>query len=161
MMGFIIRLFTPSEPTLSEAGPRDASAFAPLHAAAFRRGWSENEVERLLLDPRVVAHRAMHGRELSGFILSRTAVGEAEILSVAVASRRRGRGVARRLLDLHLRRLAGLGVQAVFLEVEESNMAARRLYDRAGFHEVGRRPGYYSQDGGPGVAALVLRRDLT
>jgi [ribosomal protein S18]-alanine N-acetyltransferase len=161
MMDFITRLFAPSEATLSEAGPRDASAFAPLHATAFRRGWSEDEVERLLLDPRVVAHRAMHGRELSGFILSRMAAGEAEILSVAVASRRRGRGVARRLLDIHLRRLAGLGVQAVFLEVEESNVAARRLYDRAGFHEVGRRPGYYPQDGGPGLAALVLRRDLT
>jgi [ribosomal protein S18]-alanine N-acetyltransferase len=161
MMGFITRLFAPSEATLSEAGPRDASAFAPLHATAFRRGWSEDEVERLLLDPRVVAHRAMHGRELSGFILSRMAAAEAEILSVAVASRRRGRGVARRLLDLHLRRLAGLGVQAVFLEVEESNVAARRLYDRAGFHEVGRRPGYYPQVGGAPVAALVLRRDLT
>jgi ribosomal-protein-alanine N-acetyltransferase len=161
MMGFITRLFAPGEPTLSEAGPRDAVAFAPLHAAAFRRGWSEDEVERLLLDPRVVAHRAMHGRELSGFILSRLAAGEAEILSVAVAGRRRGRGVARRLLDLHLRRLAGLGVQAVFLEVEESNVAARRLYDRAGFHEVGRRPGYYPQGGGAPLAALVLRRDLT
>jgi ribosomal-protein-alanine N-acetyltransferase len=161
MMGFITRLLAPREPTLSEAGPRDAAAFAPLHAAAFRRGWSEDEVERLLIDPRVVAHRAMYGRELSGFILSRMAAGEAEILSVAVAARRRGRGVARRLLDLHLRRLAGLGVQAVFLEVEESNVAARRLYDRAGFHAVGRRPGYYPQVGGAPVAALVLRRDLT
>jgi ribosomal-protein-alanine N-acetyltransferase len=161
MMEFIVRLFARGEPTLSEAGPRDASAFAPLHAAAFRRGWSEDEVERMLLDPRVVAHRATHGRELSGFILSRMAAGEAEILSVAVAARRRGRGVARRLLDLHLRRLAGLGVQAVFLEVEESNVAARRLYDRAGFHEVGRRPGYYPSAGGPPLAALVLRRDLT
>jgi ribosomal-protein-alanine N-acetyltransferase len=160
MMGFLTRLFAPGELTLSEAGPRDAAAFAPLHAAAFRRGWSEDEIERLLLEPRVVAHRAMRGREFVGFILSRIAADEAEILSVAVAARRRGRGIARRLLDLHLRRLAGLGVQAVFLEVEESNLPARRLYHRAGFHEVGRRPGYYDQDGSPGLAALVLRRDL-
>jgi ribosomal-protein-alanine N-acetyltransferase len=160
MMGFVTRLFASAEPTLSEAGPRDAAAFTPLHAAAFRRGWSEDEVERLLLDPQVVAHRAQHGRELAGFIMSRMAAGEAEILSVAVAARRRGRGVARRLLDLHLRRLAGLGIKTVFLEVEESNTAARRLYDRAGFREVGRRPGYYPQLQGPDLAALVLRRDL-
>jgi ribosomal-protein-alanine N-acetyltransferase len=160
MRGFVARLFSPGEPVLSEAGPRDAAAFAQLHAAAFRRGWSEDEVERLLLDPRVVAHRAMHGRELAGFILSRMAADEAEILSVAVAGRRRGRGIARLLLDLHLRRLAGLGVRAVFLEVEEGNAAARRLYDRAGFGEVGRRPGYYPQAGGASLAALVLRRDL-
>jgi ribosomal-protein-alanine N-acetyltransferase len=160
MKGFIARLFAPAEPALSEAGPRDAVACASLHASSFRRGWSEDEMERLLLDPGVVAHRATHGRELAGFILSRIAAGEAEILSVAVAARRRGRGVARRLLDLHLRRLAGLGVQAVFLEVEESNLPARRLYDRAGFHEVGRRPGYYPGNTGAGLAALVLRRDL-
>ena len=160
MIGFLTRLFAPGEPTLSEATARDAAAFAPLHAAAFRRGWSEDEVERLLLDQRVIAHRATHGRELVGFILSRMAADEAEILSVAVAARRRGRGLARALLDLHLRRLAGLGVRAVFLEVEESNQPARRLYHRAGFREVGRRPGYYPQGGGPALAALVLRRDL-
>jgi ribosomal-protein-alanine N-acetyltransferase len=160
MIGFLTRLLAPGEPTLSEATARDAAAFAPLHAAAFRRGWSEDEVERLLLDQRVIAHRAMHGRELAGFILSRMAADEAEILSVAVAARRRGRGVARALLDLHLRRLAGLGVRAVFLEVEESNEPARRLYRRAGFREVGRRPGYYPEGGGSALAALVLRRDV-
>jgi ribosomal-protein-alanine N-acetyltransferase len=160
MIGFLTRLFAPGEPILSEASARDAAAFAPLHAAAFRRGWSEDEVERLLLDPRVIAHRATHGRELAGFILSRMAADEAEILSVAVAPRRRGRGIARSLLDLHMRRLAGLGVRALFLEVEETNEPARRLYRRAGFREVGRRPGYYPQSGSSARAALVLRRDL-
>jgi ribosomal-protein-alanine N-acetyltransferase len=102
----------------------------------------------------------MNDRDLAGFILSRMAAGEAEILSVAVATRWRGRGIARRLLDLHLRRLAGLGVSAVFLEVEEGNEPALRLYHRAGFREVGRRPGYYADGTGAPVAARVLRRDL-
>jgi len=79
----------PSEPALSEVGPRDASALATLHAAAFRRGWSEDELEQLLIDKNVVAHRVMLGRTLAGFIISRRAAGEAEILSVAVASARR------------------------------------------------------------------------
>ena len=76
------------------------------------------------------------------------AADEAEILSVAVAPARRGRGLARALLDLHLRRLAGLGVRAVFLEVDEGNMPARGSIARAGFREVGRREGYYQHDGG-------------
>jgi len=160
MIAFLSRLFAPAEPSLGEAGPRDAAAFARLHAVSFRRGWSDDEMERLLLDPQIVAHRAMLGRELAGFILSRMAADEAEILSVAVAARRRNRGMGRTLLMLHLRRLAGLGVRAVFLEVEKSNLAARRLYDRAGFREVGRRPGYYAEHGGAELAALVLRRDL-
>ena len=48
----------------------------------------------------------------------------------------------------------------MFLEVDEDNTAASRLYDRAGFREVGRRPGYYPGAGGKAAAALVLRRDL-
>jgi ribosomal-protein-alanine N-acetyltransferase len=160
MSGLLSRLFGRGEPVLSEAGARDASAIATLHAASFRHGWGDGEFERLLLERNVVAHRAASGRALHGFILSRLAGGEAEILSVAVASARRGRGVARALLDLHLRRLAGLGAQAVFLEVDEDNAPARRLYARAGFREVGRRPGYYTQGRDHPATALVLRRDL-
>jgi ribosomal-protein-alanine N-acetyltransferase len=159
MIGLLRKLVRP-EPVLSEAGARDATALAALHAVAFRRGWSEDEFERLLLDKAVIAHRAMIGRTLAGFILSRLAGGEAEILSVAVAPSRRGRGLARKLLDLHLRRLAGLGATAVFLEVDEDNAPARRLYDRARFRDVGRRPAYYARGTQPPANALVLRRDL-
>jgi ribosomal-protein-alanine N-acetyltransferase len=157
MMGVIARLFA-RESALSEAGARDARAFATLHAASFHRGWSDGEFERLLVDRNVVAHRATASGNLVGFIVSRLAVEEAEILSIAVASPRRGRGLARQLLDVNLRRLAGLGARSVFLEVDEGNVPARRLYRRAGFREVGRREAYYPA--GKGSAALILRRDL-
>lgn len=160
MRAFLHRLFGHAEPVLAEAGPRDAAALAALHGVSFRRGWSEDEFERLLLDRAVIAHRADVRRAVRGFIISRLVAGEAEILSVAVAPGDRGRGLARRLLDLHLRRLAGLGIRAVFLEVDEDNAPARRLYARAGFREVGRRPGYYPQPSGVAAAALILRRDL-
>jgi ribosomal-protein-alanine N-acetyltransferase len=156
MMNFVTRLLSRSEPTMSEARQRDAAAIAALHAASFQRGWGEDEFHRLLIDRAVVAHRAVIGRTMVGFILSRMAAGEAEILSVAIAPAWRGRGFARPLLDLHLRRLAGLGVRAVFLEVDEHNEPACRLYRNAGFSEVGVRKGYYQE----GASALVLRRDL-
>lgn len=158
MIEIVSRLFARGAPALSEAGPRDARALSALHRASFHRGWSDGEFEQLLLDRNILAHRAIVGRNLAGFILSRMIAGEAEILSVAVVSARRGKGLARQLLDLHLRRLAGLGAHTVFLEVDEGNVPARRLYRRAGFREVGRREGYYSA--GNGAAALILRRDL-
>ncbi len=160
MMTLLSNLFARGEPTLSEASARDAAAIAVLHAASFRRGWSEQEVEGLLLDRHVIAHRAGSGRKLAGFIMSRLVEDEAEILSVAVGRSRQGRGLARRLLDLHLRRLAGLGARTVFLEVDEHNRPAIRLYDRAGFAEISRRPNYYPASVGTAAAALVLRRDL-
>jgi ribosomal-protein-alanine N-acetyltransferase len=160
MIGWLARAFASAEPSLSEASPADAATLARLHAASFHRGWSEDEMERLLLDRSVVAHRVLLGREIAGFMLSRRAADEAEILSVAVAPRRRGRGLARKMLDLHMRRLAGLGSRTVFLEVDEANQSARRLYARAGFREVGQRKGYYTQESGAASTAVILRRDL-
>lgn len=160
MIGFISNLFGRAEPVLSEASARDAGAIAVLHSASFNRGWSEQEVETLLLDRHVIAHRATSGGKLTGFIMSRQVEDEAEILSVAVAARAQGRGLARTLLTLHLRRLAGLGARTVFLEVDEHNAAALKLYDRAGFGEISRRANYYPGAGGKPAAALILRRDL-
>jgi len=155
MMNFVTRLLA-REPTLSESRPRDAAKIAAVHAASFQRGWGEDEIHRLLIDRSVVGHCGTLGQTMTGFILSRIAAEEAEILSIAIAPAWRGRGLSRPLLDLNLRRLAGLGVRTVFLEVDEHNGAACRLYKRARFREVGRREGYYAA----GAAALVLRRDL-
>lgn len=156
MISFIARLFTRGEPVFTEARPNDAAAIAAVHGASFQRGWGEDEIHRLLIERNIVAHRAMSGKKLIGFVLSRIAAGEAEILSIAIAPAWRGRAQARPLLDLHLRRLAGMGARSVFLEVDEHNAPACRLYRGAGFYEVGRRPGYYQG----GATALVLRRDL-
>jgi ribosomal-protein-alanine N-acetyltransferase len=160
MIAFLRRLFSKADAALSEATPRDAAAISALHAASFRRGWSEQEVEGLLIDRGVIAQRAITRRSFAGFIMSRLAADEAEILSVAVRRKCQGRGIARKLLALHLRRLAGLGVRTVFLEVDEHNAPAIGLYRRAGFREVSRRANYYPQAGGKAAAALVLRRDI-
>ena len=153
-------VFGYTEPAVSPAGLQDAAQFAVLHATAFRRGWSAEEFERLLIEPNVIADRATAGPRLAGFVLSRIAADQAEILSIAVAAPDRGRGLARKLLDVHLRRLAGYGVNALFLEVDERNTPARRLYAGFGFGEVGRRQSYYADAGHDAGAALVLRRNF-
>ena len=149
-----------SAPAVSPAGTRDAEQFAVLHAAAFGRGWSAEEFERLLIERNVVADRAMSSTRLTGFVISRLAADQAEILSIAVAAPHRGRGLARKLLDVHLRRLAAYGVNSVFLEVDKRNVPACRLYAGLGFREVGRRDSYYVDAGKEAGTALVLRRDL-
>jgi [ribosomal protein S18]-alanine N-acetyltransferase len=153
-------LFGVSASAVSPAGTRDAEQLAVLHAAAFRRGWSAEEFERLLIESNVVADRAVSSTRLTGFVISRLATDQAEILSIAVAEPHRGRGLARKLLDVHLRRLAAYGINSVFLEVDERNMPACRLYAGLGFREVGRRDSYYVDAGKEAGTALVLRRDL-
>lgn len=140
---------------------RDAPALARLHKASFHRGWDAGEFEQLLADRSVLAHRLRMGNTVAGFILSRMAADEAEILSVAIAPNLRGRGLAGPLVQTHLGYLAGAGIRTVFLEVEENNRPARALYARTGFSTVGRRERYYKDDSGAQLNAIVMRRDLS
>jgi [ribosomal protein S18]-alanine N-acetyltransferase len=162
MMAWLSGLWGGSGQALVEpASQRDASAFAEIHSASFHRGWGEAEFEGMLTERNTLVHRLRMGRKTIGFSVSRMAADEAEILSIAVAETYRGRGLSQGLLLTHLGHLAGRGVRRVFLEVEENNAPARRLYERTGFAVVGRRERYYQQSGGEPLNALLMRRDLS
>ena len=147
--------------SIEPATSRDAARLAQLHGASFHRGWGESEFEGMLAERNTLVHRLRMGREIVGFAVSRMAADEAEILSIAIAPGRRGRGLSRNLLLTHLGHLAGRGVRTVFLEVEENNQPARRLYERAGFGVVGRRERYYREANGEQLNAVLMRRDLS
>jgi ribosomal-protein-alanine acetyltransferase len=144
-------------PVVEQAGPRDAARLAQLHGASFHRGWGEGEFEVMLTERNTLVDRLRLGRKVIGFAVSRMAADEAEILSVAIDTTQRGRGLSRSLLMTHLGHLAGRGVRTIFLEVEENNQPARRLYEWAGFGVVGRRERYYQQPGGEQLNALLMR----
>lgn len=162
MRALLARWLGGREPVLRPAVTADAAAFAAVHAAAFRVAWDADEFERLLADRLSRALVATDGPDgaVIGFILVRGVKPETEILSVAVMPRWRGHGLGRRLLERLLGQLAAEGFTTVFLEVEEGNAPARRLYSNTGFGEVGRRAGYYSTASGEPTAAIVMRRDI-
>jgi [ribosomal protein S18]-alanine N-acetyltransferase len=91
---------------------------------------------------------AEHEGSVAGFLLWRLiAQDEAEVLNLAVSPAYRRRGIALQLIR-------NITVPAVFLEVRESNRAARALYRRAGFQESGTRLRYYDN---PAEDAIVMR----
>ncbi|MCB4767587.1 GNAT family N-acetyltransferase [Ancylobacter sp. Lp-2] len=149
-------------PAFRPAVAADAEALAGLHAASFRIGWEAAEFERLLADrlSRALVATDGPGGRPTGFILTHGVAPEMEILSVAVARTHRGGGIGRALVEKTMARLAAEGFATLFLEVEEGNRPALALYERAGFREIGRRPGYYRDAGGKPVAAIAMRRDL-
>jgi [ribosomal protein S18]-alanine N-acetyltransferase len=161
MMAWLSELWSGGTAAVEPATPRDAPRLAQLHGESFHRGWGEGEFEAMLTERNTLVHRLKAGGKIIGFAVSRMAADEAEILSIAVAASHRGRGLSRDLLLTHLGHLAGRGARAVFLEVEENNQPARRLYERAGFGVVGRRERYYRQPGGEQLNALLMRRDLS
>ena len=147
-------------PVIEPATIRDAPRLAQLHGTSFHRGWGESEFERMLAERNTLVQRLRLGRKIIGFAVSRMGADEAEILSIAIDAGHRGKGYSRNLLLTHLGHLAGYGVRSIFLEVEENNHPARRLYQWAGFTVVGRRERYYRQDGEQ-LNALLMRRDLS
>lgn len=161
LAGLFPKLFPRADAVVEPAGLRDAPRLSQLHRASFHRGWGTEEFEQILIERNALAHRLRLGGSVIGFIVSRTAADEAEILSVAVAQKYRGQGFSRDLLRTHLGHLAGHGLKTVFLEVEENNRPARALYERAGFRVVGRRDRYYKDSSGEQLNAVVMRRDLS
>ncbi|EKF19429.1 ribosomal protein S18-alanine N-acetyltransferase [Nitratireductor pacificus] len=142
----------------------DSLVLADLHGEDFARPWSDAEFEALLSQDAVFGFAVSPvgrrpGRPV-GFVLARQAAGEGEILTIAVSRGQRRQGLGRQLMDAVLRRLHADRAEALFLEVEENNVAAIALYRRLGFHQVGGRPDYYRDAKGMRTGALVMRRDL-
>ena len=82
---------------------------------------------------------------VAGYISMLNVVGEGQILNVAVRSAYRRRGIARELVSEAMRQANLEFADNEFtLEVRESNMSARALYEKIGFICEGIRPGYYS-----------------
>lgn len=160
LAGWLFRRDAPAR--IERLATKHAGRLAEIHAEAFTHPWDAIEFERLLAEKNVLADGLFLGRASrpAGFVLSRRAADEAEILSIAVAAQARGRRRSGALLDRHLQRLAQAGARAVFLEVEESNRPALALYRRRGFTEIGRRQGYYARPDGARASAITMRRRL-
>jgi [ribosomal protein S18]-alanine N-acetyltransferase len=138
----------------------DARACSRIHATSFAHPWSAAEFEALLIDSTCVGDGVEEKAGLAGFVLSRRALDEAEILTIVVDPATRKKGCGRRLLGAHVARLAGLGISRLFLEVDEKNTAALALYRQFGFAVIGKRKEYYSQSDGSRSDAVAMLRIL-
>jgi ribosomal-protein-alanine N-acetyltransferase len=139
------------------ADPGDVQALGQIERTSFGDPWTDRSLEEAVRSSHGMGLVAVQRAEVVGYLLARQVGGSGEILNLAVAPRARRKGVGRALLGRGLRDLAGVGVLEVFLEVRESNQAARALYEAEGFRVVGVRKGYYRS---PLEDALVLRREL-
>jgi [ribosomal protein S18]-alanine N-acetyltransferase len=151
-----------ASPHIRPIGAERSAECAAIHATCFAYPWQEADFEQLFVAPETFADGAIAAGEeqLAGFILSRVAADEAEILTIAVAPEWRRQGIATRLLRPHLYELTTNRVSRLFLEVDVENTAARALYANFGFEQVGERKAYYRTEGSGLAAALVMRRDL-
>jgi ribosomal-protein-alanine N-acetyltransferase len=119
--------------------------------------WNQAEYQKLFAPAAGqvrVALVVQKDEEVVGFIVGREAVDEWEIENIAVTGAARRCGLGSRLVGELLDQVRNRGGTTIFLEVRESNRAARALYEKWAFNEVGRRKMYYQN---PAEDALILK----
>lgn len=105
--------------------------------------------ERLVLvadqtpDAATVSREQTPGGLLAGFLVADRIVDDWELQNIVVAPNTRRHGLGMQLLEALLTRARETNSESVFLEVRESNAAARAFYERAGFRQTGSRKSYY------------------
>lgn len=134
----------------------DLPFLAALERAAFSLPQSEKDFENMLDAPDKVLLVAEADGVPVGYIGAYTVVGETDILTVAVDPAARRQGIGRLLLTALIAALSGVSA-AIYLEVRESNAAARALYTSLGFSEIGIRRGYYRF---PTEDAVLYKKEL-
>ena len=140
---------------------------AALHASAITQPppWSAAAFAGCLDDPAcfvltVPAGATAEAQPPVALLVGRVTLDEAELLTLATAPTARRQGLARQLLQAFTTEAAARRAVTAFLEVAESNAAARALYASDGWETVGRRAGYYRDTHGRRDAALILRKPL-
>jgi [ribosomal protein S18]-alanine N-acetyltransferase len=143
---------------LERASPAAAHWSEQQYAQLFRAG--QNAPERLVLVARAAeqsSHELIADSKLLGFLVARHVTSEWELENIVVASHARRKGVGRQLLQAFLDYVRQANGESAFLEVRESNAAARALYEKAGFQQTGRRKSYYAN---PAEDAILYRLDF-
>ena len=136
---------------------------ADIHASAFSPGWTADDIAAHMdLASDDVIDIAEDGL-VCGFAIVRTAVDQSEILTIVVAQAHQRKGLGWALLQLAETRALERSADIMFLDVAADNPAAIHLYEKNGYHQCGKRPGYYRREIGGKlgrVDAILYKKHL-
>ena len=158
-------------PALRAMRVADLDGVAAIENRAYAFPWSRGNfvdslaagyLARVLLAPEPAgAARPVPPPPLLGYYLAMPGVEEMHLLNLTVAPEYEHRGHARSMLRHLVVASREAGARTLWLEVRESNLRARQLYERWGFQAVGLRKGYYPAAQGQREHAIVMSLPLT
>lgn len=132
---------------------KDLSEVVEIEQSCFTSdAWSESSFVYAMESDELLSLTAEIDGRVAGYIVV-TRIVEASIDSIAVAPEYRRQGVAEKLIRAALEGFSG----DVFLEVRQSNLAARELYKKLGFEEISVRKNYYEK---PTENAIIMKTQL-
>lgn len=133
----------------------DIEVLAEVEAEAFSMPWTKKDFQGLLERSYCFYLVALADGRPVGCCGYTNICNEADIDNVVVDRQYRGFGIGQAMLRELLARGEADGVEAFTLEVRVSNAAAIHIYEKAGFHSEGIRPGFYEK---PREDAMIMWR---
>ncbi|MBO6040156.1 MAG: ribosomal protein S18-alanine N-acetyltransferase [Oscillospiraceae bacterium] len=140
---------------IRHALPRDIAPIAALEAETFPLGADESALERMRKAPNSVILCAVDGDALLGYAYFQFVLDEGYVGDLAVCAEHRREGLGTALVNAMADEAREKALSFLTLEVRESNLPARRLYERCGFEIVGLRKNYYEK---PAENAVLMTR---
>lgn len=132
----------------------------PIEQAAFPHPWTRSNFADALRSG-YAARVLVRGDEVLGYFIAMQVLDEVHLLNITVAPAHQRQGFARELLQClaHWSRHEAQAL-TLWLEVRESNLRARQVYERHGFTQVGARKKYYPVDHGERETAILMNMSL-
>lgn len=143
---------------IREARLGDLAEIARLETLCFSEPWSQMLIQEVLESGLDRVWVIPAGERLAGYCNFRVIAGEGELMRIAVHPDLRGRGCARKLMEVLVEDAGRRGVEAITLEVRASNQSAIHLYESFGFHTEAVRKRYYTN---PAEDALLMWRRIS
>lgn len=149
-----------SDLKIRHANKEDTKAIWLVAESAYEEGspWELNQFQEIISYKNaihLIAEKS-DGEVLALIIASKTMV-EADIYMLAVKKNYQGKGIGKKIFQELIDELKNSDLETIFLEVRESNIAAKSVYRKLGFIEIGHRKDYYSK---PKEDALMMKIDL-
>lgn len=135
----------------------DCEQVAAIESASFSMPWSLKAFTDTVEKENFRYFVAEEAGEILGYCGFLFVLDEAEIPNVCVKATARNQGIGKQMMNVLVSEAAKLGIATLFLEVRESNTAARKLYESLGFAEDGLRKNFYEQ---PVENAILMSKTL-
>jgi len=147
------------EVVLRQMTLEDVDGVLAIEKASFTTPWSRGAFIKEVTENKLAYYTVaeLEG-EIAGYAGVWLIVDEGHITNIAVAPKYRGRNLGKKILEKLIQELKNRKILRVTLEVRASNDVAINLYKSYGFIVLGRRPGYYTDNG---EDALIMWKDLT
>ncbi|UNE54579.1 ribosomal protein S18-alanine N-acetyltransferase [Bartonella machadoae] len=138
----------------------DSASLHQIYQNCFTPAWEKQAFDDFLTDHSIFGYKVAlmsEPEKILGFCLCRLILDEAEIITIAVHPHFRRQGIGTLLIDSIFCHLHHEGAIKLFLEVEETNLSALKLYQRFKFEKIAKRFAYY-QSHNSRTDAIIMQK---